>query len=103
MIDLSTSYLGLKLRNPLVASPSPLCEDIGNIRRMEDSGAGAVVLHSLFEEQIVLLAGQTATHSAQPVQSSGATCSVKRRSPNSRHLGFADLNSEGAPLTDAPS
>jgi dihydroorotate dehydrogenase (fumarate) len=54
MIDLSTTYLGLKLRNPLVASPSPLCEDIGNIRRMEDSGAGAVVMHSLFEEQIVL-------------------------------------------------
>lgn len=51
-IDLSTSYLGLKLKNPLVASSSPLCEDIGNIRRMEDSGAAAVVLHSLFEEQI---------------------------------------------------
>ncbi|HZT28286.1 MAG TPA: dihydroorotate dehydrogenase-like protein [Bryobacteraceae bacterium] len=51
-IDLSTSYLGLKLKNPLVASASPLCEDIGNIRRMEDAGAAAVVLHSLFEEQI---------------------------------------------------
>jgi dihydroorotate dehydrogenase (fumarate) len=52
-IDLSTTYLGLKLKNPLVASSSPMCEDVGNIRRMEDSGAGAVVLHSLFEEQIV--------------------------------------------------
>jgi dihydroorotate dehydrogenase (fumarate) len=51
-IDLSTTYLGLKLKNPLVASPSPMCEDVGNIRRMEDSGAAAVVLHSLFEEQI---------------------------------------------------
>ncbi len=51
-IDLSTTYLGLKLKNPLVASPSPMCEDLGNIRRMEDSGAAAVVLHSLFEEQI---------------------------------------------------
>jgi dihydroorotate dehydrogenase (fumarate) len=51
-IDLSTTYLGLKLKNPLVASSSPVCEDVGNIRRIEDSGAAAVVLHSLFEEQI---------------------------------------------------
>jgi len=51
-IDLSTSYLGLKLKNPLVASASPMCEDLGNIRRMEDAGAAAVVLQSLFEEQI---------------------------------------------------
>jgi dihydroorotate dehydrogenase (fumarate) len=54
MIDLCTTYLGLTLTNPLVASASPLCEDIGNIRRMEDAGAAAVVLHSLFEEQITL-------------------------------------------------
>jgi len=51
-IDLSTTYLGLKLKNPLVASASPLCEDLGNIRRMEDAGAAAVVLQSLFEEQL---------------------------------------------------
>jgi dihydroorotate dehydrogenase (fumarate) len=51
-IDLSTTYLGLKLKNPLVASSSPLCEDVGNVRRIEDAGAAAVVLHSLFEEQI---------------------------------------------------
>lgn len=54
MIDLSTTYLGLPLQNPLVVSPSPLCEDLDNIRRMEDAGASAVVLHSLFEEQINL-------------------------------------------------
>jgi dihydroorotate dehydrogenase (fumarate) len=54
MTDLSTTYLGLKLKNPLVVSPSPLCEEIGNLRRMEDAGAAAVVLHSLFEEQITL-------------------------------------------------
>jgi dihydroorotate dehydrogenase (fumarate) len=51
-IDLSTTYLGLKLKNPLVASSSPVCEDIGNIRRLEDAGASAVVLQSLFEEEI---------------------------------------------------
>ena len=51
-IDLSTRYLGLSLRNPLVPSSSPLMREIGNLRQMEDAGAGAVVLHSLFEEQI---------------------------------------------------
>ena len=51
-MDLSTTYLGLKLRTPLVPSASPLSEDIDNIRRMEDAGASAVVLHSLFEEQL---------------------------------------------------
>ena len=54
MIDLSTEYLGIKLKNPLVASSSPLCEDIENIKQMEKSGIGAVVLHSLFEEQVLL-------------------------------------------------
>jgi dihydroorotate dehydrogenase (fumarate) len=52
MTDLSTRYLGLELASPLVASASPLCESIDNIRRMQDAGAGAIVLHSLFEEQI---------------------------------------------------
>jgi len=50
--DLSTTYLGLKLKNPLVASPSPLCQEVGRILEMEDAGIAAVVLHSLFEEQI---------------------------------------------------
>ncbi len=54
MLDLTTTYLGLKLRNPLVVAPSPLSEQIGNILRMEDAGASAVVLHSLFEEQITI-------------------------------------------------
>ena len=51
-MDLTTSYLGLKLRTPLVVSASPLSEDIDNIRRMEDAGASAVVLYSIFEEQL---------------------------------------------------
>jgi dihydroorotate dehydrogenase (fumarate) len=54
MTDLSTSYLGFSLKNPLVVSPSPLCQDLGSIRQMEDAGAAAVVLHSLFEEQLTL-------------------------------------------------
>lgn len=51
-MDLRTTYLGLNLKNPLVASPSPLARDLANIRRLEDAGAAAVVLHSLFEEEI---------------------------------------------------
>lgn len=54
MMNLSTSYLGLKLRTPLVCSSSPLCQELSALERMEEAGAGAVVLHSLFEEQIEL-------------------------------------------------
>jgi dihydroorotate dehydrogenase (fumarate) len=52
MIDLSTTYLGLRLRTPLVASASPLSQEIDGIRRLEEAGASAVVLYSLFEEQL---------------------------------------------------
>jgi dihydroorotate dehydrogenase (fumarate) len=52
-MDLSTTYLGLTLRTPLVPSASPLSEEIDNIKRMEDAGASAVVLYSLFEEQML--------------------------------------------------
>jgi dihydroorotate dehydrogenase (fumarate) len=51
-MDLTTNYLGLKLRTPLVAAASPLSEEIDNIKQMEDAGLSAVVLHSLFEEQL---------------------------------------------------
>jgi dihydroorotate dehydrogenase (fumarate) len=51
-MNLSTTYLGLKLRTPLVPAASPLSEDIDNIKRMEEEGASAVVMYSLFEEQL---------------------------------------------------
>ena len=51
-MDLTTRYMGLELRNPLVASASPLNADLGNVRRLEDAGAAAIVLPSIFEEQI---------------------------------------------------
>ena len=51
-MDLTTNYLGLSLRSPLVPSASPLSEKIENVRAMEQAGAAAVVFHSLFEEQI---------------------------------------------------
>jgi len=53
-MDLTTTYLGMKLRSPLVPSASPLSEEIDNVRAMEDAGAGAVVFYSLFEEQLRL-------------------------------------------------
>ena len=51
-MDLRTTYLGFDLKNPLVASASPLARELSNIRRMEDAGAAAIVLNSLFEEEI---------------------------------------------------
>ncbi|MCJ7553368.1 MAG: dihydroorotate dehydrogenase-like protein [Ignavibacteriaceae bacterium] len=51
-MDITTTYLGLKLNSPIVPSAGPLSQDISDIKEMEDAGAGAVVLYSLFEEQI---------------------------------------------------
>jgi dihydroorotate dehydrogenase (fumarate) len=53
-MNLTTTYLGLKLKSPLVASSSPLTESLENIQRMEEAGAAAVVLPSIFEEQLTL-------------------------------------------------
>lgn len=52
MVNLETSYLGFTLKNPLIASASPLTNGLDNIRKLEDNGIAAVVVHSLFEEQI---------------------------------------------------
>jgi dihydroorotate dehydrogenase (fumarate) len=54
VIDFSTQYLGLKLKGPIVVSSTPLSESLDNVRRMEDAGAAAIVLTSLFEEQLAL-------------------------------------------------
>jgi len=52
-MDLSTTYLGLKLSNPLMPGASPLVDDLDMVRRLEDAGASAIVMHSLFEEQLM--------------------------------------------------
>ncbi|MBF2062878.1 MAG: dihydroorotate dehydrogenase-like protein [Calothrix sp. C42_A2020_038] len=57
-MNLTTKYMGLTLKSPIVPSASPLSEDIDNIKRIEDAGAGAVVMHSLFEEQLNVYAQQ---------------------------------------------
>jgi dihydroorotate dehydrogenase (fumarate) len=51
-MELATNYMGLALRNPLIASPSPLSRTVEGVRRLADAGVGAVVLYSLFEEQL---------------------------------------------------
>ena len=53
-MNLETEYLGLKLKNPLLPGASPLVDDLSTVRRLEDAGAAAIVMHSLFEEQIEL-------------------------------------------------
>lgn len=52
MIDLSTKYMGLNLKNPIVPSASPLMNNVDKVKKMEDAGAAAIVMDSLFEEQI---------------------------------------------------
>lgn len=53
MIDFSTTYLGLELKNPLVASASPLSKKVENAKKLEEAGVSAIVMYSLFEEQII--------------------------------------------------
>jgi dihydroorotate dehydrogenase (fumarate) len=58
MADLRTSYMGLQLKNPIVPSASPLSRDLAGIKAMEDAGAGAIVLYSLFQEQVAAQTGE---------------------------------------------
>jgi dihydroorotate dehydrogenase (fumarate) len=61
-MDLSTNYLGIRLAHPLVAGASPLSDDLDTVKQLEDAGAGAIVLRSLFEEQISREAEATRNH-----------------------------------------
>jgi dihydroorotate dehydrogenase (fumarate) len=68
-MDLTTTYLGLKLANPLVPSASPLAEKVDDIKRLEDAGAAAVVLHSLFEEQLKMESAEQDYHMTHGTES----------------------------------
>ncbi len=74
-MDLTTRYLGLNLRSPLVPSASPLSDETDNIRKMEDAGAAAVVLHSLFEEQLSMEQQAMEYHLTQGTESFGEALS----------------------------
>jgi len=86
MIDLSTTYLGLRLRTPLVASASPLSQEIDGIRHLEDAGASAVVLYSLFEEQLRQESFELEHHLAEGTDSFAEAASFFPQ-PAEFHLG----------------
>jgi dihydroorotate dehydrogenase (fumarate) len=75
MTDMTTSYLGLALKNPLVGSPAPLWKNVDNIKRFEDAGGAAVVLNSLFEEQIELESAHMHQSVYNPAESYGEALS----------------------------
>src|ERR1035438_2719497 len=75
-MDLKTTYLGLKLRTPLVPAASPLSEEIDSIRQLEDAGASAVVLYSLFEEQLRQESIELEQHLAEGTDSFAEASSV---------------------------
>jgi len=68
-MKLATTYLGLPLKNPVVAGASPLVDQLDNVRRLEDSGAAAVVMRSLFEEQITNDQIAEFSHTENPAES----------------------------------
>ena len=77
MIDITTTYLGLPMKSPIVASASPLCESLENIRHLEDAGAGAVVLPSLFASSSILRARKSIPifhEAAKALRSRSTTC-----------------------------
>ncbi|MFZ0201814.1 MAG: dihydroorotate dehydrogenase-like protein [Candidatus Sulfotelmatobacter sp.] len=86
MIDLKTNYLGLQLRTPLVASASPLSQELDGIRRLEDAGASAVVLYSLFEEQLRQESFELEYHLSEGTDSFAEATSFFPQ-PNEFHLG----------------
>jgi dihydroorotate dehydrogenase (fumarate) len=68
-MDLNTEYLGLKLKSPLMPGASPLSRDLDDVKRLEDAGASAIVLHSLFEEQIIREQRTMQRHMEEPAES----------------------------------
>lgn len=68
-MNLSTTYLGLDLKNPVMPGASPLVDQLDNVRRLEDAGAAAIVMHSLFEEQITREQLAEFAHTENPAES----------------------------------
>lgn len=74
-MDLTTNYLGLTLKNPVMPGASPLVDSLDNVRRLEDAGAAAIVMHSLFEEQITSEQLAEFAHTEMPAESFGEATS----------------------------
>jgi len=88
-MDLSTTYLGLKLAHPLMPGSSPLAADLDTVRRLEDAGAAAIVMHSLFEEQIAMEQAAALDHVDAHAESSAEAQSYFPR-PEAYRLGPDD-------------
>jgi dihydroorotate dehydrogenase (fumarate) len=100
-MDLTTHYMGLRLKNPLVASASPLSADLGNIRHLEDAGAAAIVLPSIFEEQIEAdMLRETVT--AVGLENSPATRGSLRESNQREPQQYLDLIRRAVEAVDVP-
>ncbi|MDY0303834.1 MAG: dihydroorotate dehydrogenase-like protein [Sphaerochaeta sp.] len=95
MADLSTSYLGLELKNPLIAASSPLTASLDNLKRCEDAGLGAVVLKSIFEEQIEA-AGEDAALGSDAYSAHTDAYEFLRESSKERHIDAYLALVEGA-------
>ena len=104
MTDLATTYMGLQLRNPLVASPSPLSYTFDGVRRLADSGVGAIVLFSLFEEQLRERAMEVAELVDGPAESFGEALdyvpAIVKEDPGPR--GYLTLLERAAATVDVP-
>ena len=100
-MDLSTTYLGLSLPHPLMPGASPLVDDLDMVKRLEDAGAAAIVMHSLFEEQITEERAQTLrqieahTESFSEAPSYFPCCRAHRRGCDQSRHGQGSCSSAG--------
>ena len=85
-MDLSTTYLGLELPHPFISGASPLADDLDTVRKLEDAGAAAIIMRSLFEEQLVQEQVATDWHMASPADSF-AEALTYLPDPETFHLG----------------
>ena len=99
-MDLSTTYLGLELPHPFISGASPLADDIGTVRSLEDAGAAAIVMRSLFEEQLVQEQVATDWHMAAPADSFAEALSYLP-DPETFHLGPGEYLEQLARIKEA--
>lgn len=99
-MDLSTTYLGLELPHPFISGASPLADDLDTVRKLEDAGAAAIVMRSLFEEQLVQEQVATDWHMAAPADSFAEALSYLP-DPETFHLGPGEYLEQLARIKDA--
>jgi dihydroorotate dehydrogenase (fumarate) len=99
-MDLSTTYLGLELPHPFISGASPLADDLGTVRKLEDAGAAATVMRSLFEEQLVQEQVATDWHMASPADSFAEALSYLP-DPETFHLGPGEYLEQLARVKEA--